>query len=178
MDNKVATTDPQDEVFDIVNTNDVVVGQATRKEAHQNPNLTHRVVHIWITNNAGEVLIQQRSLTKDKLPGYWDISCAGHVQKGFSVLETAERELTEELGISADCKFIKKYLLTQPDQSEMINVFSAIHEGPFNFSKEEINIVKFFSKDEVQKLIQTGEKISPFCTTEIPMVYNFLNSND
>ena len=42
------TTDQQNEVFDVVNENDEVVGEATRGEVHQNPKLIHRVVHIWI----------------------------------------------------------------------------------------------------------------------------------
>jgi isopentenyldiphosphate isomerase len=76
------TTDPQDEIFDVVDENDSVIGQTTRGEAHQNPKLIHRVVHIWIINEKGEILIQQRSMTKDGAPGMWDISCGGHVEKG------------------------------------------------------------------------------------------------
>jgi len=92
---KSNTTDPQDEVFDVVNENDEVVGEATRGEVHKNPKLIHRVVHTWILNDKGEILIQQRSLTKDKSPGKWDISCGGHVQKDHDPEMTAKRELYE-----------------------------------------------------------------------------------
>ena len=68
------TTDPQNEVFDVVNENDEVVGEATRGEVHQNPDLIHRAVHIWLLNDKGEILR--------------DISCAGHVQKGNTTPST------------------------------------------------------------------------------------------
>ena len=106
----ITTTDPQNEVFDVVNENDEVIGEATRGEVHQNPKLIHRVVQIWILNGEDEILLQQRSLIKDKAPGQWDISCAGHVQKGSDSGTTVQRELTEELGIIAECKFVKKFI--------------------------------------------------------------------
>jgi len=169
------TTDPQNEVFDVVNENDEVVGKATRGEVHQNPNLIHRVVHIWILNDKGEILIQQRSPTKDKSPGEWDISCGGHVQKGRGPEVSAERELQEELGIKVDCIFITKYIVKLSDQTEMVNLYYAIHSGPFKFPKEEINQVKFFDKDEALEFIKTDPKASYFSKKEIPIVFDFLN---
>ena len=168
------TTDPQNEVFDVVNENDEVIGEATRGEVHQNPGLIHRTVDIWILNDKGEILIQQRSLTKDKSPGKWDISCAGHIQKGHDSETTAERELQEELGIKADCRFITKFIVRLPDQTEMINLYYAVHNGPFNFPKEEINQVKFFTKDEALRFIKTDPSASYFSKKEIPMVFELL----
>lgn len=141
-------TDPQDEIFDVVDENDKVVGEATRAEVHKNPDLIHRVVHIWIINDKDEILLQQRSLTKDKAPGQWDISCGGHIKKGDDPEISGERELEEELGVKADCKFITKFLERWSDQSEMVNLYCAIHNGPFKFPKEEIEQVKFFTKPE------------------------------
>lgn len=167
-------TDPQGEVFDVVNENDEVIGETTRGEAHKDPALIHRVVHIWIINDQGEILLQQRSLTKDKAPGEWDISCGGHVQKGDDLELTAERELQEELGITADCKFITKFLERFEDQSEMVNLYYAVHNGPFSFPKEEIEQMKFMSKAEALEFIATDAKASYFSKKEIPLVFKFL----
>lgn len=170
------TTDPQGEIFGVVNENDEVIGEATRGEVHKNPNLIHRTVDIWVLNDRGEILIQQRSLTKDYAPGEWDISCAGHVRKGQNLEATAERELQEELGVRADCKFITKFIARLPDQTEMVNLYYAIHNGPFKFPKKEIQRVKFFSKDEALKFIKTNPKASYFSKKEIPMVFGFLEA--
>jgi len=169
------TTDPQNEVFDIVNENDEVVGEATRGEVHQNPKLIHRVMHIWILNDNGEILIQQRSLTKDKDPGKWDISCGGHVQKDHDPEITAGRELQEELGIKANCKFISRFIEKLPDQTEMVNLYYAIHNGPFDFLKEEINQLKFFTKEDALRFIESDPQASYFSKKEIPLVFEFLS---
>ncbi len=47
------------------------------------------------------MLLQKRSARKDSYPGCYDISAAGHVTAGEDVLESAKRELQEELGIMA-----------------------------------------------------------------------------
>lgn len=168
------TTDAQDEIFDVVDENDKVVGEATRGQVHRNRDLIHRVVHIWILNSKSEILLQQRSLTKDKAPGQWDISCGGHIKKGDNPEISGERELEEELGVKADCKFITKFLERWTDQSEMVNLYYAIHDGPFKFPKEEVEQVKFFTKGKALEFIQNDSKASYFSKKEIPMVFEFL----
>ena len=171
------TTDPQDEIFDVVNENDQVIGEATRGEVHKNPDLIHRVVHIWIINDEGEILLQQRSLTKDKAPGQWDISCGGHIQKNHNPEISSKRELREELDITADCIFIAKYLERRNDQSEMVNLYYAKHNGPFKFPKEEIDQLKFLTKNEAESFIKNDSKVSYFSKKEIPMVFKFLKKS-
>lgn len=45
------------------------------------------------------MLLQKRSSIKDSWPDYWDISCAGHIESGHNAIDTAIRELNEELGL-------------------------------------------------------------------------------
>lgn len=65
----------------------------------------HRTVHMWVirreSNGKIKVLLQKRSKNKDAYPGCYDISSAGHVQAGDEFLPAALRELSEELGITA-----------------------------------------------------------------------------
>ena len=62
--------------------------------------LYHRAVHVWlVAPSRGEVLLQLRAACKDSWPGRLDISCAGHISAGDLPLETAVRELQEELGL-------------------------------------------------------------------------------
>lgn len=65
----------------------------------------HATSHIWIVRendkSGYDVLLQKRSETKDSNPGCYDISSAGHVEAGDDYMESAIRELREELGISA-----------------------------------------------------------------------------
>ncbi|EKX48584.1 hypothetical protein GUITHDRAFT_151788 [Guillardia theta CCMP2712] len=59
----------------------------------------HRAIHIWLYDGQGNLIIQQRSEGKDTFPGKWDVSIAGHVSSGDSVIETAMKESKEELGL-------------------------------------------------------------------------------
>lgn len=77
-----------------VDDNDNVLGEITRQKAHQE-GLLHRVAVIYLLNDKGEILVNERA--KD---GHLDHSSAGHVDVGESYLEAAKRELEEELGVS------------------------------------------------------------------------------
>lgn len=57
-----------DEIFDVVDESDRVVGQATRAEVHRR-RLLHRAVHIVVSDGRGNVVLQKRSLAKDTCPG-------------------------------------------------------------------------------------------------------------
>ncbi len=96
----IQTTDPQDELLDVVDTNNRVIAQATRAEIHARQ-LRHRACHILVYNQDDEVLVQLRSPSKDNNPGLWDSSAAGHVDAGETYRDSACRELHEELGITA-----------------------------------------------------------------------------
>ena len=59
----------------------------------------HRAVHVWIMTPDDRILVQRRAAVKENNPGLWDVSCAGHISAGESVIEAAIREADEELGI-------------------------------------------------------------------------------
>ena len=67
------------EIFDIVDENDRVIGQAPRSECHGNPALVHRVAHVLVFNSRGELLLQKRSQAKDIQPGKWDTILGAYV---------------------------------------------------------------------------------------------------
>lgn len=71
-----------------------------RGEVHKDGDW-HRSVHIWITDIPGRsLLLQQRSAYKDTHPHKLDVSCAGHITAADDSVDTAVRELEEELGLS------------------------------------------------------------------------------
>lgn len=79
-----------------------------------------------IKNDKNNILIQKRSATKDLYPNCWDLSVGGHVNFGKSYIETAVRELREELGIEVnEMDFILKgeVMVKLPKSNEFFNVF-------------------------------------------------------
>lgn len=151
------TTDPQDELFDIVNEHDEVIGRATRRECHTNKSLIHRSIHIGIFNSNGQILLQQRSLTKDTDPGLWCLSASGHVLSGHTYVDTAVRELQEELGIFASIQLLKIHLIHASHETEFTAVFKGFHNGPFTPHPQEISRVNFFAPKELHNLHLTEQ---------------------
>ncbi len=60
----------------------------------------HRAIHVWIVTPDNRLLLQRRSIRKENNPGLWDVSAAGHISAGEDVLDSAVREVQEELGIT------------------------------------------------------------------------------
>jgi len=87
------------ENIDVLDENgNVTMKRYPRSEVHR-LGLWHRVAHVWIVNQKGELIVQKRNNTKESWPNLWDVSSAGHCDAGENSLTTAQRELEEELGL-------------------------------------------------------------------------------
>jgi 16S rRNA (adenine1518-N6/adenine1519-N6)-dimethyltransferase len=138
----------QGESFPVVDENDRVIGAASRGKVHGN-NLRHRAVHIFIFNRAGELLLQKRSRWKDRHPGLWDSSAAGHVNATEEYDVTASRELLEELGVAAELTRVAKLPASDRTGQEFIWLYRGEHEGPFVSPPAEIEATQFFPREAI-----------------------------
>jgi hydrolase, NUDIX family len=84
------------EYIDIFDENNNPTGQIKEKEKAHEEGDFHRTAHVWIVNDKNELLLQKRSANKKSHPNCWDISGAGHIKAGESVIDGAIRELKEE----------------------------------------------------------------------------------
>lgn len=143
-----ATDDP-DELFDLVDLHDHVIGQVRRGEAHRNPALLHRSVQMLVFGSDGRLLLQRRSTSKDLFPGYYCASASGHVASGEDYATTAQREIVEEIGISPRLRYIGKALVRSEPETELTALFLACSDGPFTFSPTETLGGTFFTLEEL-----------------------------
>ncbi|MFK7912029.1 MAG: 16S rRNA (adenine(1518)-N(6)/adenine(1519)-N(6))-dimethyltransferase RsmA [Akkermansiaceae bacterium] len=142
-----------DEIFDVVNENDEVLRQATRDEVHRE-GLLHRAVHIFVFNKNKELFLQKRSRLKDKHPGVWDSSAAGHINAGQDYQEAAVRELDEELGVKdAELQEIAKIKPSENTGWEHIRLYIARHDGAVRYPCSEVESGDWFPMDEVRAWI-------------------------
>lgn len=88
-----------DEVLDIVDEHDVVVGQARRAEAYAR-GLRHRAAFVLVRDGAGRVFVHRRTAGKLVFPSLYDMFVGGVLGTGESYDEAALREAEEELGVS------------------------------------------------------------------------------
>ncbi|MFZ2152701.1 MAG: NUDIX domain-containing protein [Microgenomates group bacterium] len=150
-----------DELLDLVNEKDEVIGEVWRSEATGNKNIIIREIAILIFDKKKNILLQQRSLSKKSYPGYWTISASGHVPKGDKVEETAKRELYEELGINLDIKLLDKQLKRYPNDSAVAYRYVGEYKNEkLVTQKEEVEKIRFFNKEKFEELCKTN-KVEP-----------------
>jgi len=141
-----------EEIFDVVNERDEVVGQKPRNEVHR-LGLMHRAVHVLVFDRRGRIFLQKRSLTKDRQPGLWDSSASGHVDAGEGYDACAMRELGEEIGLKRAAPPKRLFKLTASPQTdqEHVWVYRCEAEGPFTLHPDEIERGDWFAPEEVTR---------------------------
>ncbi len=151
---KDAEAQRPDELFDVVDARDAVIGRATRAEVHAN-GLWHRAVHVLVFNAAGRVFLQKRSLAKDSSPGCWDSSCSGHLDAGEDYDAAALRELREEIGLTVAVVPERWFRLGACAQTgwEFVWVYRHAAEGPFELHPAEIERGEWFAPEAVTRAI-------------------------
>lgn len=106
------------EYLDVVDEEGRPTGEVVERSIAHRDGIRHRTAHLWVIRDRGEgieVLLQKRSEDKDSYPGCWYISSAGHIPAGEDYVESAIRELKEELGLDARpeelifCGDLKRY---------------------------------------------------------------------
>ncbi len=157
------------EIIDIVNSKDRIVGKEKRSIAIQK-GLYHRAANVLVINSRGKIFLQQRSSKADICPLTWDISTSEHVKAGESYEEAARRGLKEELGIKAAVSKLKDVHLQKSEyfngrikEYEFIVLFVAKFDGKINVNKKEAETGKFFTKEEITKMVADGAgKFTPW----------------
>lgn len=137
------------EWFDIVDENGEPEGEIVSREAAHFFGIRHRTSHVWVLRQwegRVQVLLQKRSEVKDSFPGCYDISSAGHIPAGQGYMESALRELEEELGLVAT----EKELID-------LGLYSHVFERTFHgrrFQDNQVSRVYVLWRDVAAKSLQ------------------------
>ncbi len=143
-----------EEIFDIVNERDEVIGQAPRSQVHAKK-LRHRAVHVLVFNARGELFLQKRSMLKDTAKGKWDSSSSGHVDSGEDYDPCAVREVWEEIGLKLEQppERILRIAACPETGNEFVWVYRCVSEGPFTLHPEEIERGDWFPPAEITRWV-------------------------
>ena len=152
----MATTDPQEELLIQVDEKNNIIGSISREDAHSTIGVFYRTIYVLVKSDRGEILVQRRGPTKDLYPNCWDISVGGHVNFGKSYLETAVREISEELGLKVepnDLMLKGEVLVRLPKSNEYFNVFeySLKPSEKVETNTEEIDSIGWIKIEEIKQ---------------------------
>ncbi len=144
-----------EEIFDVVDERDQVIGQSPRREVHR-LGLRHRAVHVLVFNQLGHLFLQKRSLRKDCFPGTWDSSASGHLDRGETYDACAVRELAEEIGLVVTSPPRRLfYAMACPETGqEFVWVYQVESDGPFVLQTSEVDRAEWFAPEVVTSWVE------------------------
>lgn len=145
------------EIIDEYNLRGEKIGTVDKDIAHKK-GLWHKSVHVWIINEAKEILLQYRCEDKKLYPDTWDASFAGHIGAGETSIDAVLREGKEEIGIDVDLDkleyiFTNKEILNYEDidSREFVDIFLLYQDVKLEdlvYQEEEVGGAKYVSLDE------------------------------
>ena len=144
----------QEEIFDVVNRYDRVIGRLPRSVVHR-LRLNHRSVHGLVIDTSNRIFLQLRSPHKDCDPGLWDTSVAGHLEAGETYDRAIIRETAEELGIRLNATPMKLFKLPASKLTgyEFCWVYMIRDGGPIRLDRSEAVGGKWFTAEQLNRWI-------------------------
>lgn len=144
--------------------------QKEEKTVAHEKGLFHKTVHVWIINSKGELLVQRRSKDKRTYPNMLDISFAGHISSGESIVDGVLREGKEELGLDINLDYLsylfsyrveKEIEKNKYFENEIVNVFlyeKDIEIEEYKFLDKEVQEVKYIDFRILEEMWKNGDK--------------------
>ncbi len=144
-----------DELLDVVDDDDRVIGRATRAEMRRD-NLLHRAVYLVLRSSRGEIFVHRRTTTKDVYPGYFDVTVGGVVAAGEDYDVAAERELAEEVGV-VGAPIVPLFPVRYADASTRLvgRAYLATADGPLTLQAEEVAWGAFLPLADAERIMRT-----------------------
>lgn len=93
----------------LVDNEDRQIGLMEKMQAHREAKL-HRAFSVFLLNDKGEVLLQQRALDKYHCGGMWTNACCSHPRAGESLQAAVDRRLQEEMGIACETNWVYSFI--------------------------------------------------------------------
>lgn len=160
------------ETLILVDDQDQEIGHQDKLSCHSGQGILHRAFSLFIFNNAGELLLQQRSQQKQLWPLYWSNSCCSHPRRGETMGEAVYRRLKQELGICTKLQYLYKFKYQVPyldvgAEHELCSVYVGQSDEFAQINQNEIADWKYISADRLEKEMHDyPERFTPWFKLE------------
>lgn len=147
-----------DELVDIINEKDEVIGQITKSQAHLR-GLLHRCVISEVIDSSGRwMLVKQANNRQD--PGQYVSPVGGHVQAGEANDNALKREATEELNIrDYDYLYVGKAIYTRNvigrQENHLFIVYKIFTDQEPELNHESVSFRRFTPFELTKKMMST-----------------------
>ena len=161
------------EIFDVVDEDDNVIAQATRKEIHDKK-LIHRSVMFFTFDKKGRIFVSQRTKNKEFFKEYWSIVLGGHVNVGENYDEAVVREAKEEAHIDEKPFYMGSFKIRISEESENVRVYGFVIDKKPELDPFEIKQGTFLNMEEIKEKIKK-EKFLPETKDLLKILKKFSN---
>ncbi len=150
MDNAHRNVSSEAEQLILVDADDNETGFLSKAEAHDGDGVLHRAFSVFLFNENGELLMQQRAVGKRLWPGFWSNSCCSHPRRGETMEVATRRRLRDELNIEAELEFVYKFSYEANfggagSENELCHVYLGRVAGEVHANDHEIAATRFVS---------------------------------
>ena len=126
----------------LVNEHDTPIGLMGKLEAHQKA-LLHRAFSVFILNDKGEIMLQQRATSKYHSPNLWTNTCCSHPRQDETTIEAGKRRLREEMGFVTELTDILSFIYKAPfdnglTEHELDHILIGYYNAPPTINPEEV----------------------------------------
>ena len=147
----------------LVNEQDEPIGTMEKIEAHEKA-LLHRAFSVFVFNDAGELMLQQRAKDKYHSPLLWTNTCCSHQKVGETNIEAGKRRLQEEMGFTTDLKDVCSFIYKAPfdnglTEHEFDHVLTGIYNDEPNLNPDEAEAYKWMKLEDVKADMQKNPEI-------------------
>lgn len=167
----------------LVNEQDQPIGTMEKIEAHEKA-LLHRAFSVFIFNDEGALMLQQRAADKYHSPLLWTNTCCSHQKVGETNIEAGKRRLQEEMGFTAELKDVCSFIYKAPfdnglTEHEYDHVLTGVYNDEPNLNPEEANAYKWMPLEEVKKDIDKNPEIyTAWFLIIFEKFYDYLQGNE
>lgn len=162
----------EDEELILVDRDDREVGFLSKAACHDGAGQLHRAFSLFLFNDAGQLLMQQRSGGKRLWPGYWSNSCCSHPRRGESMEVATRRRLRDELNFSTTLEYVYRFCYTAEfgtagSENELCHVYLGRATDDLCANDSEISAIRFMAPNELEReLREHPDRFTPWFIKE------------
>ncbi|MEN8788805.1 MAG: isopentenyl-diphosphate Delta-isomerase [Flavobacteriaceae bacterium] len=148
----------KEELVILVNEQDEVLGTMPKMEAHEKAVL-HRAFSVFVLNDNGEIMLQQRAADKYHSPLLWTNTCCSHQRVGETNIKAGTRRLKEEMGFTTKLKELFSFVYKAPfdnglTEHELDHVMVGFYNNPPMLNPDEVADWKWAKPADIKNDIQ------------------------
>lgn len=173
----------EEEKVILVSPDDEVIGTMPKMEAHEKAVL-HRAFSVFVLNDSGEIMLQQRAAQKYHSPLLWANTCCSHQRMGESNIEAGRRRLQEEMGFDTELQELFSFIYKAPfdnglTEHELDHVLLGRFNGKPNINPDEVHAWKWMKPRDIKKdLTDQPEQYTAWFRIIFDRFHQYLTQNN